>query len=282
MKCIFCKFKDIKKIRNIKSPYFNLYFSLYECKNCKCRFFDKYQYKVSIDDMYEHLAKKKKVFSVEFRQSTYWIDQKKLLLKYMDKKPSSILDIGCRTGDFLMHFDDSIIREGVELSPHYANIAKQRGLKIYNDFVENINFNQNYDIVSVYAILEHLIEPLKFLDKINLLVNQGGIFIILIPTFECLVEKLYSMINHRWHMYSPPEHLNFFSKKFLDKYLMKKEFILIKRYYTSGNLYNPFKRIRLINRLFSRVIYFYDKLIFNKIPIFDHMYCLYKKVKNNK
>ena len=178
-----------------------------------------------------------------------------------------------------MHFDKNIIREGVEILSHYTNIAKKRELKVYNDFLENVNFSQKYDIVSAYAILEHLIDPLKFLEKLNTLIVEDGILVILIPTFESLVEKIFSIINRPWHMYRPPEHLNFYSRKFIDQYLKSKGFKLIKRYYTSGNLYKPFKKIRLINKIFSRLLYIIDNSIFNQIPIFDHRYCLYKKTR---
>ncbi len=41
-----------------------------------------------------------------------------------------------------MNFPNNIIREGVELSKDSVEIAKKRGLVIYQDFVENINFDK--------------------------------------------------------------------------------------------------------------------------------------------
>jgi len=60
---------------------------------------------------------------------------KEEIQKILGKNPESILDIGCKTGDFLMHFD-SPIREGVEVSKKHADIAKKRGLHIYNNFLK--------------------------------------------------------------------------------------------------------------------------------------------------
>ena len=115
-------------------------------------------------------------------KSQYWEDQKRNILQILKKTPRSILDVGCRTGDFLMHFEDRIIREGVEISNYCTEIANKRGLRIYNKNLESINFNKKYDLVSAYNILEHLIDPLSFLDKLSSIINENGLLVILIPT----------------------------------------------------------------------------------------------------
>ena len=272
MKCKICGSNDTIQLKKIRSPYYkNKCYILYSCNNCSSRFFDLEQYDVSINELYERLAKNKKENLFKFIKNPYWERQKKIIIKLFGKKPSSILDIGCRTGNFLMHFHEKIKKEGIEISKHSANIAKKRGLKVYNDSLENVEFYEKYDIIAAFAILEHLKNPFTFLEKINSLINKGGIFTILIPSHECLKEKL---LNIRWHMYSPPEHLNFFSRKFLDSYLHQKGFILVKRFFTTGGMVNPF-RYKRINYLSSK---FLDSSIFNKIPIFDHMYSYYKKI----
>jgi 2-polyprenyl-3-methyl-5-hydroxy-6-metoxy-1,4-benzoquinol methylase len=74
----------------------------------------------------------------------------------------------------LLHFSDSLVREGIELSKNSAKIAEKRGLVVYQDFVENININKQYDVVTCYAVLEHLLDPLTFLDKLSNIVSSGG------------------------------------------------------------------------------------------------------------
>ena len=133
-----------------------------------------------------------------------------------------------------MAFNKNVKKEGVELSRNSADSAKKRGIKIYNDFVENINFNKKYDIVSAFAILEHLSDPLILLDKIRNIIAEGGILAILIPSYESLKERVMTKLNHNWSMYSPPIHLNFFSRKFLDAYLSHLGFTMIKRYHKTG------------------------------------------------
>jgi hypothetical protein len=77
-------------------------------------------------------------------------------------------------------------------------------------------------------------------------------------------------------MYSPPQHLNLFSKQFLDKYLAGYNFKLVDRYWTSGGMFNHFRNIPLVNRIFGKNITLIDEYTpINKLPIFDHMYSYY-------
>ncbi len=152
---------------------------------------------------------------------------------------------------------------------------------VYQDFAENINFNKQYDVVTCYAILEHLLNPLKLLDKFQNVVSLSGVLVIMIPTHECFKRwAIDTFTSTRWWMYSPPQHLNLFSKQFLDRYLGKKNFKLIDRYWTSGGMFNPFKSIPFANRVFGKAMAFTDGYNpINKLPIFDHLYSYYYKVR---
>jgi SAM-dependent methyltransferase len=278
MQCRFCQSKNTTIISKIKSPHFHTFYYLYHCHECQCRFFNHLEHDLDIQEFYLSLSHSHNATKdPEFKRSKSWNHLKEKLICRLGKNPKSILDVGCRTGDFLMHFDENMIREGVELSEQYAKIGSQRGLSIFNNFLEKIDFNRNYDIVSCLAILEHLINPLKFLNKLNGLVNSQGILIIMIPTYECLKEQILRNMGLRWHMYSPPEHLNFYSKYYLDGFMNQNGFTLIEREYTSGGSFNPFVSIKILKKIFGKVMVYFDRSIFNRIPIFDHMYSIYKK-----
>jgi len=176
MNCKFCNSQQTISIKKIQSSYVNCEYTLYQCKSCKCRFFDINEHDVDIEKVYEKYSIKhnKAAADFQFQKSFYWDKQVQRTEKILGRKVSSVLDAGCRTGDFLMHFSNSVVREGVELSKNSAEIAESRGLIVYQDFVENINFEKQYDAVTCYAILEHLINPLKFLDKLSNIVSSGG------------------------------------------------------------------------------------------------------------
>jgi SAM-dependent methyltransferase len=270
-------------VKTIESPHNSLNYTLFECQICNSRFFDNKEYDFNIDEIYEKYPENKEYMDSKITYSRYWDNQKNILIKVLGRKPKSVLDLGCRTGDFLTHFDNNIVRDGVELAKPYASIGRERGLNIYDCKLEDVNFDKKYDIVSAYAILEHLLDPLDFLNNLDGLVAEDGLLVILIPSHENLKRYLIDNFSDlRWHMYSPPEHLNFFSKQFLDTYLEKKGFSLVKNFWTSGGTFNPFRKVPVLGFLFKGFMFLYDSSIFNKIPIFDHLYLVYRLNKTTK
>lgn len=283
MICRLCRTGEAVSVRKLISPYYEVEFTLYRCRNCSSLFVDPKEQAYNEVEMYEQMAMQNiqsNEFTNTFVRNRYWAAQVKMLLGLVKKPVKSVLDVGCRTGDFLMHFDKSILREGVELSENYANIANNRGLKVYNDYQENIKFDRQYDIVSAYAIVEHVVQPAEFIQKLASLVETDGILIIMVPTFQCIKEKLVRLFHKRWHMYSPPAHLNFLSRYFLDSYLLGENLSLIHRSYRSGGMSNPFGGIWPLESVFGRFMGIYDESIFNRLPIYDHMYSVYRKKEN--
>ena len=80
MRCKFCNNTRVIEYDSIKSLFYsNKSYTLYECKNCGCQFFDIHQHEISIDDMYESLANEKVQLSIQFSPRQYWTDQKNLI-----------------------------------------------------------------------------------------------------------------------------------------------------------------------------------------------------------
>lgn len=280
-KCRFCNSLKIKQLKTVKSPHFNYNYQLYFCEDCNSKFFNLEEHEVSLDEMYHDLSKEEKsgLLNKKFKEDKVWLYQKKKITTLLQKYPASILDVGCRTADFLMHFNNHVLKEGVELSNDYAEVCNKRGIKVYCDFVENIVFDKTYDVVTCYALLEHVTEPIKVIDSLKKLVNKDGLLVIMVPWHECLKEKILCFFGIRWHMYSPPEHLNLFSHKILnDVIINSNEFKLVYKYSSSGGMFNPFRRIPLFNKAFGYFMFQLDKTYLNKLQLFDHLYLYYKRI----
>ncbi|MGD9991819.1 MAG: class I SAM-dependent methyltransferase [Salinivirgaceae bacterium] len=274
-KCKLCGSVKIGVLKKITSPINAFDYTLYQCQTCASAFFNLNEYPVDLKQMYDDF-KDRAEFPLAHVSSNKWILEKQIAEKLIKKPIKSVLDVGCRTGDFLMHFDHQIKREGVELSACFCEIAKKRGLTVHNDFLERIKFTSSFDLVSCYAILEHLEHPLVFLESLTSIVNKGGLLVIMIPYYFSLKRKVLPLLGKSWHMFTPPEHLNFYSGKFLDSYFRKKGFERVKRNYLSGGMY-VFEKNNFMRKCeygFNQIV---DKTILSKIPIFDHRYCYYIK-----
>jgi hypothetical protein len=58
MNCKFCGSNKIKLVKKIQSPYVNHKYTLSQCANCKCRFFDPKEHNVDIEIIYEEYITK--------------------------------------------------------------------------------------------------------------------------------------------------------------------------------------------------------------------------------
>ena len=100
-------------ITRVQSPITEHKYTLFECQKCLTRFFNHNEHNVSLSSLYEDLAQNRAHFPVEFTPKPYWENQKDILIDLLGKSPTSVLDVGSRTGDFLLHFDKTTKKEGV-------------------------------------------------------------------------------------------------------------------------------------------------------------------------
>jgi 2-polyprenyl-3-methyl-5-hydroxy-6-metoxy-1,4-benzoquinol methylase len=141
---------------------------LYECPECESRFCDLNEHpEIDMSDFYKDITP---VFDQKlektFIPSQYWEAQKSELIALFGRQPESVLDIGCCGGDFLMHFEPTCSREGIEQSPIGSTIAQKRGLTVHQGFIETVSIENKYDIVTAYAVLEHISNPMSVLNKL--------------------------------------------------------------------------------------------------------------------
>ena len=124
--CKFCGNGDVVGIRKLQSPHSEVSYTLYECKKCRQRFFMLEEHEISrsiLKKLYDSQAKQNRnVYTAEFVPGRYWAGEVKRI-RGINGKVNSVLDIGCRTGDFLMHWDNGVERVGVETAELFADIA---------------------------------------------------------------------------------------------------------------------------------------------------------------
>lgn len=101
--------------------------------------------------------------------------------QYRPKPGCRWLDIGCALGNVL---DWAKVRYGaetfgIEPSKYARDIAGKKGHRIIGSLTEHVDFNryENYfDVVSAYEVLEHLYEPMSWMSGVERLLKKGGVF----------------------------------------------------------------------------------------------------------
>lgn len=132
-----------------------------------------------------------------------------------------MLDVGCSTGQFMglskVYGWDPI---GLEINAQAADYGiKNRGLYISTDTLEEHAKNKDqYDMISMLGVFEHMVEPNKTLQICKDLLNPDGILTLLLPNIHSLILRV---MQEKHTMISPRGHLWYFSPDTIEKILKK-------------------------------------------------------------
>ena len=129
----------------------------------------------------------------------------------------SLLDIGCFKGDFLhLAMESGLDAYGIELQQEAVDLANRslpnrvfRG-NLVRDHVELPI--EKFDIVTVLALVEHLVDPRSLLERATAYLKPDGIIVVQTPNSDSMIAKI---MGRYWPMYSPVEHIQLFSNKSL-------------------------------------------------------------------
>ena len=130
----------------------------------------------------------------------------------------AVLDVGCSSGAFLFRlnqrFPGCYQILGTDVSGPPLDYAEKRGVPVVRgSFLEQDFGGRTFDAVTFWAVLEHLLEPAKFLEKAHVLLKPEGICFVLVPNLRSLASRL---LGARYR-YIYPQHLNYFTRATLTR-----------------------------------------------------------------
>jgi SAM-dependent methyltransferase len=131
-----------------------------------------------------------------------------------------LLEIGCGPGVFLASARDAGWEAaGVEVSAYAADQARRRGFDVICQPIEELQLaTAAYDCVALWDVIEHLRDPVGVLDAAARALRPGGVLALSTGDVTALCARL---SGPRWHLYSIPEHLYFFSPSALTRLLAR-------------------------------------------------------------
>jgi len=178
----------------------------------------------------------------------------------------SLLDIGCGTGMLLKYMQiKKIDVHGVELS-RFA--AEKCMLRVGRDRVLNChyrdlnNFKNQFDVVLLYCVLEHVYDPDELISISYDLLKSGGLLVVEVPNLDSYSLRKYKEYENGIKT-NAPEHVTIWSKKTLVALLKEHNFKISK---IKNTLNAPLNYSRtLINKYNGKRIVFYISTIFSII-----------------
>lgn len=98
----------------------------------------------------------------------------------------SLLDIGCGSGNFLKSLPNNINKIGIDIDAPSIATAQQNNpdITFICSAFEEINYQENVDIITMFHVLEHLQDPLKTLKRLHQLASENTAFIVEVPIIE--------------------------------------------------------------------------------------------------
>lgn len=113
------------------------------------------------------------------------------LKKYVEPGATG-LDIGCGFGYFLNQAREAGYEvQGIELSPKLAQEGRMRfGITIHQASVTDFSSDELFDFVTVWDVLEHLVDTDLVLQRIFSFLKPGGSLLIRVPDFSFMGSDL--------------------------------------------------------------------------------------------
>jgi len=172
------------------------------------------------------------------------------------KKRGRLLDIGCSVG-FMLESASKIgfDTEGLELNKKAVDIALSKKLNVKMIGIEKAGYaDKSFDVVILNHILEHIFDPLEFIQKVSRVVKDDGLLIIGVPNHDSFVAHV---MKGQWYGWGIPEHIWHFDRASLE-YILSKSGLRIKELVRNSQHYAPSKSFR--KNLIKSIAWFGDMI----------------------
>jgi SAM-dependent methyltransferase len=231
--CPICGEIKKKHFLKVKDHKEEAEFNLVQCLSCQLVSLENFPDKELLDKYYsdDYHYKVKEDGLVGFMENNLNRAMHKKHLRIIEKyvKTGKILDLGCGSGYFLtLAKEKKWIPFGVEMSEYASQFAKKRSIPIINKIITEVTFpKEEFDVISMFNVLEHMNELNTVLKKNHRWLKKDGILVVEVPNLDSFQMKVF---KEKWIHLDVPRHIFHFKKKSFNKLVQKNGFKIIKEY----------------------------------------------------
>lgn len=185
-----------------------------------------------------------KIKDWQFMMLEIFVRSLTLLDKSYRHKRGKLLDIGCGHGFFLeMAKKKEWDVHGLDLCQQAIEYARLRGFDVANVSLFEKDYKDNeFDVITMFYVLEHLPNPVKHLQEIYRILKPGGIFLLRVPHTTPIV-RILKVLRIPNKLYDAPSHISDFSPVIIKKILKNLGFINISTFIGGTTYPRPFYKI---------------------------------------
>lgn len=160
-----------------------------------------------------HTDASKGIVSFLYQQVKKWSLQNKVsLISSLHEGEGALLDVGAGTGEFLKAAQKKGWKvTGVEPNKKAQQIAFRKEVPVFTSLEE---ITQQFDVITLWHVLEHLPHLEKDLAFLENSLKPGGFLIIAVPNYKSYDAEYYKKY---WAAFDVPRHLWHFSRTSLPK-----------------------------------------------------------------
>lgn len=190
---------------------------LYQCMSCHLHFRYPCPTKQQLDSLYQQGYTDKVASIAKYRQD--WQIASNWIRSHFQQ--GKILDIGCFDGAFLALLDHTQYqRYGIEINQAAAQQAQEKEIIILSHDLADLTAASalKFDVVVAIDVIEHVLDPLQFLDELAKVTLANGVIIISTGNTDslawrfmksrywyCAIAEHLTFINPRWYRNAAPK-----------------------------------------------------------------------------
>jgi 2-polyprenyl-3-methyl-5-hydroxy-6-metoxy-1,4-benzoquinol methylase len=160
---------------------------------------DREQYKQnSFTSAYGELKSLEDFKILEIKKAVYYLQS----ASKFSNTPKKLLDIGCSTGSTLAAAQElGLAAFGIEPNPEYITSCRARGLQntVSGYFPDDLPDEWgNFDFICIFDLLEHMHDPIDFLNTVKKRLLPGGRLLVQVPNENSLLIKTEGSSNSNY------------------------------------------------------------------------------------